>query len=338
MAMGCASSTKSTSLRPHPLATRAAEKSNAENPSHDHIAGGFLAAVPVVIDENARGVTLRSEDYSIHTTLRDARLRTLLPYFMEQALLHYSTSIASLPLPSDPLEMWVYGTREEWITHINGHLGDEAAPYRKMGRGGYTSGGKSVLYDLGFLDTLTIAAHEGWHQYVQQTFRTPIPPWLDEGTATWMEGFSGTRDEQGPTFIPWRNMERYGALREVVRADALRPLDAIVSGTPQGFLLEGRDALLDYYAHVWALIHFLNEYEGSRYRAALGEMLERSASGRLQGAVGPRALARQFERQFGSSMAEMDRQFKLFVTDITRRGAGNLVYLGRSPYLERSTQ
>lgn len=296
---------------------------------------GAVAAeprVPVIIEETDSGFLLSTRAYRIHSTLPDTRLRTILPTFMEVALDHYRTMIVDLPEPRQPMESAVFRTREEWLAFADADLGESAGMYGRLGRGGYTREGRSVLYDIGYFDTLTIAAHEGWHQYAQSTFAATLPAWLDEGLATYGEGCIGLRGGGTPAFLPWRNIERYSALKEVVRADAIRPLEAVVCGSPQGFLLEGRDALLDYYAQVWALVHFLMEYDNGALRPGLERMVLDAANGTLRGTSGgPRALARQFEHYFKHSPASLDAPYRDFVRTITARGAGNAVYQGVSP-------
>ncbi|MDA0802828.1 MAG: hypothetical protein O2819_03625 [Planctomycetota bacterium] len=298
-------------------------------------AAGALATalqVPVVIEERDDGLLLLSPSYAIHTTLHETRLRAILPGFQEAALKHYRSAIVPLPAPLGALTSFVYRTRPEWIAHAERDLGEDAAIYRRIGRGGYTRHGISVLYDIGYFDTLTIAAHEGWHQYAQSTFGSSLPPWLDEGMATYCEGCVGLRSGE-PEFRPWRNMERYSALQDLVSANAVRPLEVVITGTPQGFLLEGRDALLDYYAHVWVLIHFLAEYDHGRYRPALERMLTDAAAGRVRdGGAGPRRLRDQFREVFGVDASSLDADFRRFVQAVTARGASGWIYRGESPY------
>ena len=54
-------------------------------------------------------------------------------------------------------------------------LPDKASSFEGLGRGGFTTNGIAVLYDIDGYgwhhDTLALGAHEGWHQYVQTTFK-----------------------------------------------------------------------------------------------------------------------------------------------------------------------
>ncbi len=227
------------------------------------------------------GLELRSEHWVIRSSLRNAAFMASLPAFYEAALRNYRTGLVPLPTPGAPLESCVFGNREEWARYTEHRLGSEAAPYLRMGRGGFTTGGEAVLYDIGPRDTLAIAAHEGWHQYTQTTFRHSLPVWLEEGIACYMEGFRQPVGAPEPTFLPWRNPERYAELRSTARKGRLRPIREVLEGTPQSFLAVSRDAQLSYYAQVWALVHFLRDGEGGRHRAGLERMLADAVDGRV---------------------------------------------------------
>src|SRR6185503_10436721 len=92
-------------------------------------------------------------------------------------------------------------------------------------------------------DTLAIAAHEGWHQYTQETFKHQLPIWLEEGIATYMEGYRSSRDAE-PEFLPWANFERRDALRDAVRSKKLIGMDELLTRSPQSFLSHSKDSLL----------------------------------------------------------------------------------------------
>jgi hypothetical protein len=140
-----------------------------------------------------------------------------------------------------------------------------------------------VLYYIDYRkvprDTFAIAAHEGWHQYTQSTFAHPLPIWLEEGIATYMEGIRCVNGSF--VFEPRKNHERLGALRDAVRYDRLIPLDELLREPPQTFLKENKQRLLIYYAQVWALTQFLAHGEGGRFREPLERVLADAATGRL---------------------------------------------------------
>ncbi len=227
------------------------------------------------------GLEIDTKNWTIRSSLRSANFTGSLPGFYEATLTNYREGLVPLPAPPRRLEACVFGTREEWSRYTQHRLGADAAPYLKMGRGGFTSGGEAVLYDIGPRDTLAIAAHEGWHQYSQTTFKNALPVWLEEGIACYMEGFRMPQGAPVPTFLPWRNPERYAELRTIARKSRLASLREVLEGSPQSFLEVSRDSQLAYYAQVWTLVHYLREGEGGRYRAGLERVLADAVSGKL---------------------------------------------------------
>ncbi|MBL9147301.1 MAG: DUF1570 domain-containing protein [Phycisphaerae bacterium] len=361
LASGCASSNEP---RPAPSAAAAEPPqpslvTNRTVPEPAPTAGtptlAAIAPTPAVSAEpwawttdagSVPGEQLSTSHYRLFVTLREGSLKTALPTFMETALVHYTSALGPLPEPPRPLKSFVFGKRDQWAEYTKMRLKDDAGTYLALGRGGYTLDGDSVLFDLGRWDTLTLAAHEGWHQYTQATFRHALPIWLEEGVATYMEGHRWNRGEERPTFAPWRNFERFGELREATQAGELISLDELIEGAPQRFLArDGRSKLLTYYAQVWALTHFLAEGENGRYRKALESVLHDAANGSLAGKISssphlppgrPRSMTSRSGRAlvlayFNPDFAEFKKGYEDFVAVLTRRGAGDYVWRGESP-------
>lgn len=285
--------------------------------------------------------------HRVHSTLRDPVIRERMEIFLPTALDHYRQAIVPLPAPDGPIDVFLFGTRTDWLTYTRERLPQEAAMYEKIGRGGYTVDGDAVLYDIGRWDTFTIAAHEGWHAYTQRVFRHALPVWLEEGIACFMEGVRGGVDGAPPTFIPWRNFERFGELRDVVSRGRFIPLEELVQGTPQDSLETGRTTLLGYYAQVWALVHFLNEGEGGRYRAGLVRLLGDAVDGRIASTIwesskaGTRnerrmAIGRQvgpavLREYFSADSMRLSSEYEAFVRAIVQRGNGERIWRGEAP-------
>jgi hypothetical protein len=283
------------------------------------------------------GQVLATAHYRLYTTLSDHPILDHLPVFMERALEHYTTALVGLPLPAGELETYLFASRSQWEAKTRQMLPDQAGTYLAMGRGGFTTRGASVLYYIGRRDTFAILAHEGWHQYAQRTLRTQLPLWMEEGIATWMEGH--VRHPDGiPKFRPWANVERFDALRDAVRAGRLIPFSELVERAPTSFLEGGTNRLLTYYGQVWALVHFLEEAEGGRYRSGLQQALLDAADGRLAGRVA--AAPRQGGTRYGPAVLrtyfdpdldDLARRYDEFVRAIVRTGAKDLITQGRSP-------
>ncbi len=287
------------------------------------------------------GVRLASANYEIFTTKTTESFVDRLPLFYEAALANYTSALASLPYPDDRLRTYLFSNRNQWMDKTREILPQQADSFRKLGRGGFTTRGTAVLYYIDFWrnrhhDTLAIAAHEGWHQYTQSTFKNTLPVWMEEGIAAYMEGFDTRR---GLTvFSPADNWERRSALRDAVREsrryperDALIPLETIITQTPQAFLATGKSNLLTYYAQTWGLIRFLAEGQDGKYRdglervlldAAYGEMVPRlrKASGRswrstmTQAQVGTLVIAEYFNPDFD----EFEQEYLAYINELTK--------------------
>lgn len=284
----------------------------------------------------------------IHSTLPDGSLDRALPAFVERAISHYRTALVELPELTEPMDTFILGSRSQWEQLTRDRLGRAAGPYLAMGKGGFTTDGDAILYDIGPLDTLTIVAHEGWHQYTQRVFKNPLPLWLEEGIACWMEAVRPGRGQSASSpFMPWRNHERFSELRNGMRRGDLIPLEALLDSTPEQFLRQGKDRMLLYYAQVWALVHFLREGEGGRYEPSLRELLLDAAEGRLlprmthsQSFPNPTARSMHLHSRVGKwvaleyfnpRFAEFKEQYESFLREITRPGAAGRVWQGESP-------
>ena len=86
--------------------------------------------------------------FEIYTTIDDSRLTTRLPMFYEAALAHYTTAFGELPLPSCRLVSYLFGDRRQWQNQTRIMLPEQAATFEGLGRGGFTTGGTAVLYDI----------------------------------------------------------------------------------------------------------------------------------------------------------------------------------------------
>jgi len=228
------------------------------------------------------GRLIRTGFYRLYTTETDPYLLERAPLFLESALAHYRTALAALPEPPLKLDTFLMGNRDQWATLTRQVMGEDAETYLLIQRGGFSSGGRALLWTIGRHDTLSIAAHEGWHQYTQRTFRQWLPTWMEEGVATYMEGFlSDPIDPLRPVFAGWANVERFDQLRAAAARGGLMPLEELIDANPQQLIALSTDDTLTYYAQVWALTHFLREAEGGVYRRGLELMLLDAAQGRL---------------------------------------------------------
>ena len=280
----------------------------------------------------ASGVVLRTDFYRLYTTEHDPDLLRRLPVFLEAALARYRTAITPLPPPPLKLDSFLMSTREQGAALTRQVMGPQAPAYLLIQRGGFSSGGRALLWSIGAHDTLSIAAHEGWHQYTQRTFRGALPVWVEEGLATYMEGF--LPDPAGPlrpVFSGWANVERFDQLRAAAQRGSLLSLEQLVRADPQSLIERSTDTTLTYYAQVWALAHFLIESDNARMRPGLQVMLEDAANGRLRRdrAAGPAAAL--WTQYWPEGLARASLEYGAFIERIVSQGSRERILAGRSP-------
>lgn len=308
---------------------------------------------------SADGRLVRTAHYRLFTTQPDTVFNARIPLFLESALAAYRTIItasdspseaSTLPEPSLKLDTYILRSRSDWTLLTRQTTGDQTDLFLRIRRGGFAFGGKSLLFDIGARDTLSIIAHEGWHQYTQRAFQQPLPVWLEEGMATYMEGyrFDGARS---PRFLPWFNTERFDALRRAAATNRLMPLQTLLNAAPQTLLgadAGSHDDVLTYYAQVWAFTHFLAEGAGGKHRAGLAALLKDASSGSLQlhlaRTVGPGraetilALRRGpgvFEAYFGD-VGSASGEYRVFLKTLVNPGARSAIVAGESPVFAAS--
>jgi len=292
----------------------------------------------------AQGRRILTPSYRIMTTETNPVLIGRFPLFLEMSLVHYTRSLTSLPKPSKRMDTYLMGGRAQWDQLTMNLMGENATTFLRIERGGYAHKGVSVLYDIGTRDTFAIAAHEGWHQLVQSTFRQPLPIWMDEGIASYMEGYRwDPTSPDRPLFLPWSNAERFDQLRRAHRGGTLAPLRRLLEQRPQDLMRSGSAQTLTYYAQVWALTLFLSEYDGARYRAGLELLLNDAAQGRVTARVGeqlgPSAARRVMSRRgtevfityFDADLDSASAAYADFIERVVTTAQKNELNDGHSP-------
>lgn len=304
---------------------------------------GAVTAEPWTFQGNG-GVAYTTPHYRVLTTVDRQIIGERLPRFAEASLARMLDTFPHLSPPRKGLEIFVLESRPEWrrfVTDVFGEAG--VGRYDPIERGGFTEGGRSVLWDIGVHDTFAIIAHEGWHQFVQSSFREPLPVWLDEGIATWAEGFRWNPERPDePLFLPWANVERFDQLRSASIRSGLLPFDALLGSRPQELILASKDATLSYYAQAWALTHFL--LSDPQRRRSLDRLLADARAGRigatLRARYGPRsaqayALRRTgvdvWRAYFGEDLRGAEAGFADYVETVVRPGAKGRIVRGLSP-------
>jgi len=326
--LGCADGTGHVNPMPEPP-TRQPRSQQIASPSV------VLSVEPWAFGETG-GSIIRTQHYRIFTTSDRAVIKQVLPGFLEASLVQYRTSLADLPAPPVKLDTYLMHTRPQWATLTRALMRERAETYLRIQRGGFAASGRGVYRDLGTLsDTLNLAAHEGWHQYTQLTFRTRLPVFLEEGIATYMEGFRfDPAQPTVPIFMPWANTERYDQLRTAAGKGQLFSLNELVMASPQDLIASNQTRALTWYAQVWAFIHFLREGESGLYAAGFQTMLIDAASGIADTTTRTsrlRLMRNPLPTYFDTSIDKLDTQYQAFIRQITAPGARDKIVAGRSP-------
>ncbi len=209
------------------------------------------------------GVQLRTTHWDICTTILIPRLHERLPQALEAALATMRSTLdsddLSLPDPRERMTTCLMSDRRQWSNLATVLHPEHAAAMQGLSRGGFTAKGVALLYDIDHRahcrDTIALALHEGWHQFAQTALRKPLPPWLDEGLATVMEGYRLRID--GIEIDHAANRQRSRRAWWMLRRGRMRPLAEFVADDPHAAMARGRSALLDYYAQAWAVTRYL---------------------------------------------------------------------------------
>jgi hypothetical protein len=294
---------------------------------------------------NARGSMFRTRHYRLYTTETDPVILSRMPEFLEASLEHYRSALGPLPAPRASLDTYLMDNRTQWTRLTQMLITENPDDYLVIQRGGFALNGIGVYFDLGMYDTHAIAAHEGWHQYVQRSFEDPIPVWLNEGVASYMEGYRWAGDM--PVFLPWANTERFDQLRDAQASGTLMTLVELLNATPQELGRDGGGRALTYYAQVWALIHFLREGDAGVHAPMLRQLLQDAAAGnmtrvlrlrlnddavRMRARIGDAVFRAYFEEDFEL----MQARYMQFVRHLVRPGARDVLIRGASPVSEDS--
>ena len=270
------------------------------------------------------GAVLHTAHYDLYTTVTDPDLRRRLPAVMEGALGEYHQVAPGVPLTDRPMKCFVFGTRAEWVDFTRRHTGADSYWYLKINRGGYTVRDWYVAYNVGEAATLSVAAHEGWHQFASRHFKGRLPPFLEEGIATMFEDLRWDGD------LPrWRltaNRTRVEMLQRAVTNDTLYPLNELVQLHAGKVVALSGTHIEAFYAQDWAFATFLWAAEGGRYRPALRQLIDDTAAGTVYDPTGvhrdanlpwnPAGVRPMLEHYLGLSLDQIDAEYQKYIRKV----------------------
>ena len=276
------------------------------------------------------GVLIHTPHYDIYTTVTDPAVRQRLPAVMEGALGEYHTVAPGVPITDTPMKCFVFGSREQWVDFTRRQTGADAYFYLKINRGGYTVRDWYVAYNVGEAATLSVAAHEGWHQFASRHFKGRLPPFLEEGIATMFEDLRWTPAVDGGGDLPrWNllvNRNRVDALQRAVSGGSVIPLADLIQKHAGNVVAQSGAQIEAFYAEDWAFATFLWSADHDRYRPALRRMIDDIAAGTVYDPTGvhdnaalpwtPAGVRPMLEHYLGLSLEAIDAEYQKYVRKV----------------------
>ncbi len=222
------------------------------------------------------------------------------------------------------MDCYIFRTRTEWDTFTKKSTGQDSVIYLQIRSGGYTVYDRYVSYYIGRSATFSVAAHEGWHQYCGRHFKGRLPPFLEEGIACMFE--SVTWQKKLPRWNLSANHYRANSLRKAMDADALWPLEKLVTMHAGDIVSEKMDRIDAFYAQSWAFARFLWEAEDGKYRPAMQKWMTETANGTVHDATrshnraglpwNRNAVKPMIEWYLGEDMAAVSKEFNNYMHKI----------------------
>ena len=275
------------------------------------------------------GVLMHTAHYDIYTTATDPAVRQRLPIVMEGALGEYHRVAPGVPLGGPPMKCFVFGSREQWVDFTRRNTGPEAYWYLKINRGGYTIPDLYVAYNVGEAETLSVAAHEGWHLFAFQHFKGRLPPFLDEGIATMFEDLRWVPADGGGDLPRWNllvNRTRVDALQRAVNGSTVFPLADLIRMHAGNVVAQNGAQIEAFYAQDWAFATFLWAGDGGRYRPALRRLIDDTAAGVVYDPTGvldnsalpwnPAGVRPMLEHYLGRSLEAIDADYQRYIRKV----------------------
>jgi len=256
------------------------------------------------------GLEFLTPHFDIKTTVRDALLREALPVFLEAAFTEYSRLVPTPAATSSPLTVYLFDTREEWARFTRRFAPADAQTYLHIHAGGFTDyrTATSVTFDLGRDHTLSLLAHEGFHQYVARYRPLPLPAWLNEGLACQFETF--TLDGDRPTFSPGSNLIRLGSLRDALTPpNTLAPLPELLRMNAGHAVRQTGTTAPTYYAQLWSTVLYLRD-RSCPYAAGFRALLADAGTPAMLRAI----RSYRAKNPGGENLSDAEVAFRCYIT------------------------
>lgn len=230
----------------------------------------------------AHGTRITTRHYILYTTSTDEGVPQMLPGFLEQANHEYHRMTGLPESPAEkPATVYMLANRDEWADLTRRLVKDQPNTYLSIGAGGYCYQGTCVFWDIGYMQTLPVAAHEGLHQFLGANLRDSLPMWAEEGLCVVAEGF--WIQGQQVHFAPDSWMHIYD-LKTALGKGYWIPLRELLSMDAGDAVGGNAQRAVAYYAQLWALVRYIQSQPP--YRAGLERMIADARAGRCREALG----------------------------------------------------
>ncbi|MHC4442958.1 MAG: hypothetical protein ACYTF1_21100 [Planctomycetota bacterium] len=256
------------------------------------------------------GIQLLTRHYDIRMTIKDEIIRSYLPAFMETTFDEFRKLMPPPVETNDQLVIYLFNTRNEWAQFTRSFVPQQAYTYLHIQSGGYMDhpSATAVIHDIGKDRTLSLIAHEGFHQYLARYFPESVPAWLNEGLATQWEAFDMTGDR--PIYIPHKNYIRTNNLREAFHSGFI-PLPELLSMDAGHAVRETGRKVRTYYAQIWSLILYLRFGKKGIYADKLSSLLSDAGTNRQNVAI----RAYRAVNPEADSISDGEALFRQYITD-----------------------
>lgn len=277
--------------------------------------------------DGVAATTLTTPHYTIHTTIApDEPILETLPQLLEAGYREYrimaGDAVGAMSAEPQPLVCYVFGRRDQWNDFTRRRYVIQSRLLLQIVQGAYAIDDVFVAYDMGDARTISTTAHEGWHQFRARYFRTPLPPFLEEGIASQFEEVSDAG--RVPTFDLGHNTRRLDGLRRVTRERFTFPLTELITLHPGQVLAYPQDRLQAYYSQVWSFVHFLRNFDRGKYREGFERLLVDAARGKVKGLAGTAQWGRDnipriLVDYLGVPLDQLDREYLEYCRELIRR-------------------
>ncbi|MBT3198601.1 MAG: hypothetical protein HN350_01675 [Phycisphaerales bacterium] len=233
---------------------------------------------------HAKGQQLITDHYRIYTTVKKRSLLKYLPGLMEASYSRYLTLTGLSDRPQNKrMPMYIMSTRKEWASLTQHRLGKHAGAALSISAGGYCYDGVCVLWDIGPRGTLSVAAHEGLHQFFAHRLAQSLPMWFEEGICVLAEGHQMHKGTL--RFTPGNNPGRITALRNAIVNSHWKTIDQLLPMDAGDAVGTGRiEKAVAYYGQVWSLAMFIRSQP--IYNAGMQRMIADAQDGKIHNAMG----------------------------------------------------